>query len=136
MPSWGYFYRHGAGEFNGTHSLVLEQAQLNRFGHVDGWLSIAVTASGKQPMVAHGVPEYNFLKLKLGFQAATGLLSGKFTLTDRFASKPKPRAFNLRGAVVTDPDSGEASVVGYFLLPSVDGKTWHSGRVSSLLPGN
>lgn len=118
----------------GRHELILSHPDLARFGIEHGEVKVPFdTYEENKLTVARLSNDENPLRVSLRLDFATKLASGTFIPAASASRKP---SVVLRGAPVTNPDSGETTMAGYFLLPSADGKTLFSGAVSSRFLNN
>ena len=110
------------------HDLILSHPDLARFSNASGEVKVPFDTYEFQPRVALYYEDTNPLCLALRFDRGAKLATGNFTLI----SGGLKLSVALRGAPVTDSDSGKEYIVGYFLFPSADGKTQRSGDVTSV----
>jgi hypothetical protein len=110
------------------HELILNHPDLVHFGIAGSEAKTIFDTYEFQPCVARNPSDTNPLRLALRFERGAKLATGGFVLT---AGNNRKVPIALRGAPVTDPETGETSVIGYFLFPSADGTTQVSGSVSS-----
>lgn len=125
--NWGSYIRWG------RHDLTLTHPDLVRFGVATGEAKASFdTYDSKKSVFSRYATGGNPLGMSLRFDRSAKLATGSFTVTTPTGRRLSPI---LRGAPVTDPETGETSVIGYFLLPSADGKTQLSGEVQSSFVG-